>query len=78
MYDLYFLSELETIMNDAAINAAFCRKDKIEMNDLVNSVLRMQYDSPDNFTKKSKDELKRTALHEAGHIVVSEVFVPAA
>ena len=76
MFTYSSCSELETIMNDAAINAAFCRKDKIEMNDLVNSVLRMQYDSPDNFTKKSKDELKRTALHEAGHIVVSEVFCP--
>ena len=46
------------------------------MEDLVKSVLRMQYDSPDNYTKTSAEELKKTALHEAGHLVVSEVLCP--
>ncbi len=67
-------AELETILNEAAVSAAYKRKDKIEMEDLIQSVLRMQYDSPDNFTKKSSDDLKRTALHEAGHLVASEVL----
>ena len=31
-------------------------------------------DSPDNFTKTSPDVLRLTALHEAGHIAVSEVL----
>ena len=69
-------AELETILNEAAINAAYQRKDCIEMNDLVKAVLRMQYDAPDNFTKTSADDLKTTALHEAGHLVVCEVLVP--
>ena len=59
-------AELETILNEAAIGAAYARKEKIEMDDLVKSVLRMQYDAPDNFTKKSSDALKEIALHEAG------------
>lgn len=67
-------AELETILNEAAINAGYLRKDKIGMEDLTQSVLRMQYDSPDNFTKKSREDLKRTALHEAGHLVASEVL----
>lgn len=67
-------AELETILNEAAISAAYKRKEKIEMEDLIQSVLRMQYDSPDNFTKKSSEDLKRTALHEAGHLVASEVL----
>lgn len=36
-------AELETILNEAAIGAAYARKEKIEMDDLVKSVLRMQY-----------------------------------
>lgn len=69
-------AELETILNEAAISAAYKRKPSIEMEDLVKSVLRMQYDSPDNYTKTSAEELKKTALHEAGHLVVSEVLCP--
>lgn len=69
-------AELETILNEAAIGAAYARKEKIEMDDLVKSVLRMQYDAPDNFTKKSSDALNEIALHEAGHLVVSEILTP--
>lgn len=69
-------AELETILNEATIGAAYARKEKIEMDDLVKSVLRMQYDAPDNFTKKSSDALKEIALHEAGHLVVSEILTP--
>lgn len=69
-------AELETILNEAAISAAFKRKPSIEMEDLVKSVLRMQYDSPDNYTKTSAENMKKTALHEAGHLVVSEVLCP--
>ncbi len=69
-------AELETILNEAAISAAHARKSSIEMDDFVRSVLRMQYDSPDNFTKTSAEDMKKTALHEAGHLVVSEVLCP--
>lgn len=69
-------AELETILNEAAINAAYARKEKVEMDDLVKAVLRMQYDAPDNFTKRSGDALKEIAVHEAGHLVVSEVLTP--
>lgn len=69
-------AELETILNDAAINAASERKDSIGMEDLVRSVLRMQYDSPDIYAKTSEDEMRRIALHEAGHLVVCEVLEP--
>lgn len=67
---------LEAILNEAAIHAAHARKSCIEMDDFVKSVLRMQYDSPDSFTKASAEDLRRIALHEAGHLVVSEVLCP--
>ncbi len=107
-------SELETIINDAAIRAAFARKDSIEMNDLIASVLSMQYsigagwntpgvargsnygdgddgdydDGDENETGDGDDgnddddddgndtalERRMTAIHEAGHLVASEVL----
>lgn len=69
-------AELETILNEAAILSAFARRDSVAMEDIVKAVLRMQYDSPDNFTVTPEEELKRIALHEAGHLVVSEVLCP--
>lgn len=67
-------AELETILNEAAIGAAFARRDSITMEDLIKAVLRMQYKSPDNYTKTSEEDLKKIALHEAGHLVVCEVL----
>lgn len=67
-------ADLENIINQAAINSAFERKKKIETDDLVKAVLRMQYDSPDNLTNTSAEELHKIALHEAGHLVVSEIL----
>ncbi len=69
-------AELETILNEAAINAAYARKESIGMKELVQSVLRMQYEAPDNLTKTSAEDLKKTALHEAGHLVVCEMLEP--
>ena len=67
-------AELETILNEAAIQAAFERKSGIEMGDLVKIVLRMEYGSSKNYDAVSAEDLKKTALHEAGHLVVSEVL----
>lgn len=69
-------AELETILNEAAILAAFSRKEKIEMTDLVKAVLKMQYNSPDYYAKTSEEIVKKVALHEAGHVVISEVLCP--
>lgn len=69
-------ADLENILNQAAINAAFERKKRIDMDDLVKAVLRMEYDSPDDLTNTSTEELRKIALHEAGHLVVSEILTP--
>lgn len=69
-------AELETILNEAAINAAYNRRKSVEMDDFVKSVLRMQYWSPDTSKKISPEDIKNTALHEAGHVVVSEILCP--
>lgn len=69
-------AELETIMNEAAILAGFKRKECIEMSDIVSAVLKMEYNSPDDFTKITDAELKKIAYHEAGHLVMSEILCP--
>ena len=92
-------SELETIINDAAIRAGYAGKEVIEMNDLTASVLTMQYnidagwntpgtrrrrrrdddDEDENETVSESEpvselERRKIALHEAGHLVASEVL----
>ena len=69
-------AELETILNEAAILAAFARHEHVEMADIIKAVLRMQYNSPDNFTVTPSEDLQKVALHEAGHLVVCEVLCP--
>lgn len=69
-------AELETLVNEAAIHAAYNKKDCIEMEDLLHSVLRLTYNSPDNFMEKDEEEVRKIALHEAGHLVISETLVP--
>ena len=67
-------AELETILNEAAIHAAYARKNAIEMQDIVQAVLRMQYNAPDNLMKTSAEDIKKAAVHEAGHLVVCETL----
>lgn len=69
-------AELETILNEATIHAAYARRDCVAMGDLVHAVLRMQYESPDNFTRTADEKLAEISLHEAGHLVVCEVLCP--
>lgn len=71
-------AELETILNEAAINAAYERKDSIGINDLVKVILGRQYPNSGDFStdSTSDEEIRKTALHEAGHLVVSEALLP--
>lgn len=69
-------AELETILNEAAIYAAFARRSHIIADDLFNAVLRVQHDAYGCSPQVPKEELEKIALHEAGHIVVCEVLCP--
>lgn len=69
-------AELETILNEAAISAAYARRPSITMKDLTGAVLRMEYEAPDCFSRATDADMRRIALHEAGHLVVSEVLCP--
>ena len=69
-------AELETILNEAAISAGRNRHAAIEMDDLVSTVLRMHYRTDQNYKNTSEDELRRVALHEAGHLTICEAILP--
>ena len=69
-------AEFETILNEAAIYAAHKRKPSIETEDLIKAVLKMNYESSDFSVKISDEEIKKIALHEAGHLVVAEALCP--
>ena len=69
-------AELETLLNEAAAHAAFSRKDSIQMEDMVSTVLKRQYDAPEDIPCVSDEVLKKVTLHEAGHLVVCEALCP--
>lgn len=69
-------ANLEQTLNDAAIHAAFCRRNRIEIEDFVEVILRDKLDCSDNFFWEADDSIRKTALHEAGHLVAAEVLYP--
>ena len=76
MFSYNSCAELETIINEAAVSAGYAGKDCIGTEDLVKAVLNMQYGATDDCLKCSDDRKRRTALHEAGHVVALEALVP--
>ena len=76
MLQHFSCADLESVLNAAAIRAAYARKDVIEMGDLVEAVLKTQYAAPDFSIRKTDEEIEMIALHEAGHLVMSEVLCP--
>lgn len=74
MFNYSSCAELETILNEAAIRAAYARKNSITIEDFTEAVLRMEYRVVESNSEISKDELRKIALHEAGHLVVAEVL----
>ena len=69
-------AELESVINSAAANAAFARRDCIAMSDIVSAVIQSSYNFCGNIESFSEENMRRISVHEAGHIVASEVLVP--
>lgn len=67
-------ADLESVLNEAAVNAAYCGKDKIEMQDIVDAILRKEYEAPDNCIALSDEDVRKIAIHEAGHLVICETL----
>ena len=69
-------AELETIVNEAAIHAAFERKTVIDKDDFIYAVLKCKYGARDAEEIKDAEKLREIAVHEAGHAVMSELLIP--
>lgn len=67
-------AELEKVVNDAGISAAYAGRKKISHEDLFNACVRLITDEPDTMEPCSGKSAKLVAIHEAGHAVVSEYW----
>ena len=63
-------ADIESMLNEAAILAAREKKKLIDMEDLEEAALKVKL-GPEKKLKQTKDDLKMTAYHEAGHAVVT-------
>jgi len=68
-------SDLETVVNEAGLSAAYNNKDAIDNEDIIQACLRVIYNAPkdNNIDYKQK---KLAAVHECGHAIVSEILYP--
>ena len=67
-------AELETVINTAGQYAGYANKDMIDDDDIIRACLRIIYKAPESSTPHNPAILERTAYHEAGHAVVSEIL----
>lgn len=67
-------AEIDSVINFAAISAAYERCERIEMRHLVNATLREAYGVTDKCEKMTPEEREQTAYHEAGHAVLSDII----
>lgn len=69
-------AELETVINEAGIYAAYDGREKINQNDLIKASLRIMFESPECIESSDDKLTSQIAVHEAGHAVVGELLEP--
>ena len=69
-------AKIEVVLNDAAIRAAYKGLDRMGIDEIKEAYLRIHYDTPDYYVETDEERVRKVALHEAGHIVVSEYLNP--
>ena len=67
---------LASVINAAAIEAAFAEKENIEMEDFVKAILTDVYGLENHCGEMSPEKQEEIAYHEAGHAVLAEVLMP--
>ncbi|MBR5177530.1 MAG: AAA family ATPase [Lachnospiraceae bacterium] len=69
-------AELEMVINEAGIYAGYDQREKIEQKDILKACMRMIFASPETIEENNSSYLRNIAIHEAGHVVVSEILEP--
>jgi cell division protease FtsH len=68
-------AELETVVNQAGVYAAFAGRQQVEMKDMIKSILRIIFEAPESFQEDLRT-LPLVACHEAGHALAAELLEP--
>ena len=68
-------AELEMVVNQAGVYAAFDGRSQVEMKDMVKSILRLSFKAPESFEEDMR-VLPLVACHEAGHALAAELLQP--
>ena len=69
------ISDIKAAINEAGINAGFECRAKIEREDILKSIKRLLFDSPECVTK-DEDDSNIVPVHEMGHVIVAEMLEP--
>lgn len=72
----YSCASLEKVVNDAGLHAGYAGRELISQEELIQSCLRTFYGMKSDGKAIPEETLRRVAIHEAGHVVVSEVLSP--
>ncbi len=72
----YSCASLEKVVNDAGLHAGYEGRELISQEDLKQSCLRTFYGMRSSVKTVPAAKQRRVAVHEAGHVVVSELLQP--
>jgi len=67
---------LETIVNEAGIQAGMADRTLIGMEDMIRACVRVLYNAPAALSKTQVKNMDRIACHEAGHALMAELLEP--
>ena len=69
-------ADLEKVCNQASIYAGYLNKEAISMDEILEAALEFKYDSSINNVERDNKYVLKTAYHEAGHVLIGELFEP--
>lgn len=69
-------ADLETIINEAGIYAAYDNRTMISHHDIIRACLRYIFDAPEEIEEECAEDKREIAIHEAGHAVAAEILDP--
>lgn len=69
-------AELETVINEAGLYAAYDGRELLSQNDLKDACIRRFYGISNDDDEASKEVIMKRVVHEAGHVVIAELREP--
>jgi len=67
-------ADIKTILNEAAILAVRHGLTAIDEDTIMEAFRKVEIGTENNITSSSKEKLRKTAIHEAGHAIVTKYF----